>query len=219
MHQGRRDVCHLLGKCKTLLGVCLFSPLANNLPRQYPSKKETTVRWLQKDETTFYTDEMERKEQWQYYISSYMRIEHTEGVIRSRLQKVLLERNLPSGANDSSDDGYKPKPLFVHEGLILRICLLSYKIVYEKDTSDYFVYNTAHFDSADERKFHEDKQVFMKEVREERFKEKMVMNSPWMKNMSQEEVQKMNEDYQKWANQGVPLPSAQRQSGDTAMTS
>jgi paired amphipathic helix protein Sin3a len=150
---------------------------------------------------------MERKEQWQYYISSYMRIEHTEGVVRSRLQKVLLERNLPSGANDSSEDGYTPKPLVVHEGLILRICLLSYKIVYEIGTSDYFIYNTASSGTTEERSFLEEKQVFLKELREQRFKEKMVMNSPWMKNMSQEDVQKMNEDYQKWVKDGVPLPS------------
>ncbi|OIW24080.1 hypothetical protein CONLIGDRAFT_637317 [Coniochaeta ligniaria NRRL 30616] len=173
----------------------------------YPTKKEATVRWLQKDETTFYTDEMERKEQWQYYISSYMRIEHTEGVVRSRLQKVLLERNLPSGANDS-DDGYVPKPVVVHEGLVLRICLLSYKIVYEKGTSDYFVYNTAPAPKdGEEPDFQEEKQVFMRELREERFREKMVMNSPWMKNMSQDQVQQINEDYQRWKDEGVPLPS------------
>lgn len=175
---------------------------------------------MQKDETTFYTDEMERKEQWQYYISSYMRIEHTEGVVRSRLQKVLLERNLPSGANDSSEDGYTPKPVVVHEGLILRICLLSYKIVYEKGTADYFIYNTPASSSHDEgAEFNEDNQLLMKELREERFKEKMVMNSPWMKNMSQVEVQRINEEYQKWKDEGV-LPGssvAGQSNGDTTM--
>ncbi|KAL1842517.1 hypothetical protein VTK73DRAFT_3106 [Phialemonium thermophilum] len=186
----------------------------------YPSKKEATVRWLQKDETTFYTDEMERKEQWQYYISSYMRIEHTEGVVRSRLQKVVLERNLPSGAaTDASDDGYVPKPLVVHEGLILRICLLSYKIVYEKGTADYFIYNTGgHFASPAERSFHEEKRAFLREHREEKFREKMVMNSPWMKDMSQEDVQRMNEDYKRWVQDGVPLPMAAPNGGDTTMT-
>ena len=142
-----------------------------------------------------------------------MRIEHTEGVVRSRLQKVLLERNLPSNAND--EDTFLPKPLAVHEGLVLRICLLSYKIVYEKGFEDYFIYNTASFGSQDERSFHEDKQVFMKELREEKFKEKMIMNSPWMKNMSREEVQSVNEDYQKWVREAVSPPSAQN--GDIMM--
>lgn len=174
---------------------------------------------MQKDETTFYTDEMERKEQWQYYISSYMRIEHTEGVVRSRLQKVLLDRNLPSGASGSSDDGFTPKPLAVHEGLVLRICLLSYKIVYEKGTSDYFIYNSAAStdEQPEESKFQEDKQLFLRDLREEKFKEKMVMNSPWMKDMSREEVQKINEDYQKWVKDGVPPPTSQ--DDDTVMLS
>lgn len=159
---------------------------------------------------------MERKEQWQYYISSYMRIEHTEGVVRSRLQKVLLERNLPSGAN-GSDDGYTPKPLVVQEGLVLRICLLSYKIVYEKGTSDYFIYNTLPtLRDGEEPEFQEEKQVFLREMREERFKEKMVMNSPWMKNMSQVQVQQINEEYQRWKDEGVSLPSQKGTVGSAA---
>ena len=152
-------------------------------------------------------DEMERIQQWQYYISSYMRIEHTEGIVRSRLQKVLLERNLPSDAKDS-DDGYTPKPLVIHEGLIVRICLNSSKMVFEKGTSDYFIYNTNTFSSQEDKSFHEDKQVFQKELRAERLKEKMVMNNLWMKNMSQEEVQKANEEYQNWVKDENQIASA-----------
>jgi paired amphipathic helix protein Sin3a len=158
--------------------------------------------------------EMEAKERWQYYVSSYVRIENTEGINRSRLQKVLLERNLPSGANDS-DDGFTPKPLVINEGLVLRICLNSSVIKYEGGTSEYFIYNTTPA-SKDERDFNEDKQVFLKEIREEKFREKMVMNSPWMKNMSQEEVQKMNEDYLKWVRDGIQRPTAAKD--DVVMT-
>jgi paired amphipathic helix protein Sin3a len=172
---------------------------------QYPSKKEATVRWLQKDETTFYMDEMERIQQWQYYISSYMRIEHTEGIVRSRLQKVLLERNLPSDAKDS-EDGYTPKALVIQEGLVVRICLNSSKMVFEKGTSDYFIYNTNSFNSHEDRSFHEDKQVFQKELRSERLREKMVTNNSWMRGMSHEEVQKVKDDYQKWREGDILSP-------------
>jgi paired amphipathic helix protein Sin3a len=164
---------------------------------QYPKNKEATVRWLQKDETTFYMDEMERIQQWQYYISSYMRIEHTEGIVRSRLQKVLLERNLPSDAKDSSEEGYTPKPLVIHEGLVVRICLNSSKMVFEKGTSDYFIYNTGR-PSADEEDDYAAKQAFRREIRAEKLKEKMVTNNAWMKGLSHEEVQKVNNDYQRW---------------------
>lgn len=156
------------------------------------------MRWLQKDETTFYVDEMERVEQWQYYISSYMRIEHTEGIVRSRLQKVLLERNLPSDAKDSSDEGYAPKPLVIHEGLVVRICLNSYKMVFEKGTSDYFIYNTGRAGADGEDDEEAAQQAFRREIRAEKLKEKMVTNNAWMRGLSHEEVQKVNNDYQKW---------------------
>ncbi|KAK3945439.1 hypothetical protein QBC46DRAFT_336752 [Diplogelasinospora grovesii] len=172
----------------------------------YPSKKEATVRWLQKDETTFYMDEMERIQQWQYYISSYMRIEHTEGVVRSRLQKVLLERNLPSDAKDSSEEGYTPKPVVIHEGLVVRICLNSSKMVFEKNTCDYFIYNTNSFATQEDKAFHDERQAFQREMREQRLKEKFVFNSSWMKNMSQEEVQNVFGDYQKWKEGEIPVP-------------
>jgi paired amphipathic helix protein Sin3a len=157
---------------------------------------------------------MERKQQWQYYIASYMRIEHTEGVDRSQLNRTVLERNLPAAANDASDDGYVPKPLVVHEGLVLRICLNTYHTVYEPGTSEYFIFDSAP-QSHDERAFHEDKQVFMKELREEKFTEKMVLNSPWMRNMSREDVSKINEEYQNWVKGTAPNSES---NGEVAMT-
>ena len=79
-------------------------PRASLTYSQIPGKNEATVRWLQKDDTTFHMDEMELRDRWQYYISSWMRTEPTEGVSRSRMQKVVLTRNLPSGDADSDGD-------------------------------------------------------------------------------------------------------------------
>lgn len=165
------------------------------------------MRWLRKDETTFYMDEMERIQRWQYYISSYMRIEHTEGIVRSRLQKVLLERNLPSDAKDSSsEEGYTPKPLVIHEGLVIRICLNSSKMVFEKGTSDYFIYNTSYRRGSEEEGEHAARQAFRREMRAEKLKEKMVTNNAWMKDLSHEEVQKVNNDYQRWKEGEILAP-------------
>lgn len=173
------------------------------------------MRWLQKDETTVYTDEMDRILQWQYYISSYMRVEHTEGIDRSRLQKVLLERNLPSDAKDLSDDEDTRKQLLMQEGLILRVCINSLKMQYMPGTTDCFMYKPRTFNSPDERSFHEDKQVFHKEMRDERLKEKMVTNNLWMKGMSHEEVQRVKDDYQKWK-EGETLSPHQPDGADNA---
>lgn len=151
-------------------------------------------------------DEMELRERWQYYISSYMRVEPTEGVPRSRLQRTVLARNLPSGEADS-DDGEVPKPLKYDESLILRICLNSNRIVWGEGTSEYFIYAAAPEDEEDKAK-QEEHLAAIKEHREQRFQEKMVMNNSWMRGLSQDEVQAANEEFQKWFKDGVsPTPS------------
>ncbi|OTB05118.1 hypothetical protein M426DRAFT_143786 [Hypoxylon sp. CI-4A] len=166
----------------------------------FPSNQEATVRWLQRDETTFYMDEMELRERWQYYISSFMRVEPTEGVPRSRLQKTVLARNLPS--QEDADDGDVPKPLAYDESLVLRICLNSNKIVWEKGTSEFFIYATEPEDEKEKEAAREYRQA-VTDHRDQRFREKMVMNNAWMKGMSQDEVQKVNENFQKWFKDGV----------------
>lgn len=184
------------------------------------------MRWLQKDETTFYMDEMERIQQWQYYISSYMRIEHTEGVVRSRLQKVLLERNLPTDLmlKDSPENDYATKPLHVNEGLVVRICLNSSKMVFEKGTSDSFIFVSSGNEggSAEEEEREADakaKEAFRSEIRAEKLKEKMVTNNAWMKGLSHEDVQKVNNEYQMWKEKETEIPSAaeQEEAADVTM--
>jgi paired amphipathic helix protein Sin3a len=172
---------------------------------QNPDRQEATARWLQKEETTFHTDEMERIQQWQYYISSYVRIEPTEGVVRSRLQKVVLERNLPSDAKDT-DDGYSPKPLVFQENLVVRICLNSYKMVFEKGTSDCVIYSTGRRLSDEEAQEDAAKARFRRELKAERLKEKMVTNNAWMKGLSHEEVQKVKDDYLRWKEGEILTP-------------
>ena len=181
---------------------------------QYPTKDEATIRWLQRDETTFYMDEMELKERWQYYISSFVRVEPTEGVNRSRLQRTVLSRNLPASDADS-EDGSVPAPLLYDESLTLRICLNSSKIVWEKGTSEWFIYNTAP-DNDKEAAEREERIKVGRELRKQRFIEKMVMNSAWMRDMDPDEVRKVNEDFQKWIKDGTVPPAAENKADDAA---
>lgn len=163
-------------------------------------------------------DEMERVQQWQYYISSYMRVEHTEGVVRSRLQKVLLERNLPSdAARDSSEEDYMNKPLVIHEGLVVRICLNSSKMVFEKGTDDSFAYTAGQRATAEEVREAKDKESFRREVLGEKLKEKMVTNNAWMKGLSHEDVQKVNNEFQKWKEIELPAMDNAEDAADVTM--
>ena len=97
---------------------------------------------------------------------------------------------------------------------MVRICLNSYKMVFEKDTCDYFLYNKDTFDSQDERKFHEDKQVFFTELRSDRLKDKMITNNAWMKGMSHEGVQRMKDEYQRWKDGEILAPGQGQGQGE-----
>ncbi len=152
---------------------------------------------------------MDRVKQWSYYISSYMRAENTEGIARSGLHRTLLFRNLPAGVRDAASEEVEiRKAIAYDEDMTLRICLNSLKVAFDKNTMEYFIYNAKSFAAQSDRPYDEDQQLFQKEFRGERQQEKMVMNNRCMKGMSQEEVQKANEEYQKWSKEGdQPLPN------------
>jgi paired amphipathic helix protein Sin3a len=158
-------------------------------------------------------DEMALKQRWQYYISSYIRVEPTEGIPRDRLQKVVITRNLPN-SEANSEDGTIPKPLSYAEGLGMKICLNTSKIFWAKETSEFFIYDRAP-KTAPERKRHAFVLKARSAYRESKFTEKMVHNNAWMKDKSQEEVQNINAGFQKWMKEGVvPEVSEQTEKAD-----
>lgn len=146
---------------------------------------------------------MDLRDRWQYYISSWARNEPTEGVPRSRMQKVLLTRNLPSGDADS-DGEHQPKSIWYREGLGMKICVNTSKIIYDKGTSNCAIYHV--IGGSDEEHARHQQMSEVVENRNQKFIEQMAMNSPWMKNLSQEAVQQAKEDYQKWKGEGIPPP-------------
>lgn len=160
------------------------------LIRYYPRQRSVTTQLITGDETTFDLSDMERKERWQYYASSYVRVEYTEGVPRQRIRRTVLPRNIPY-ADTASDDDVKRQPVQYDEQLILLICVNSYKIMFKQNTSEWFIY------SGDATKTPAELER-VKGNRNQRFREKFIMNSPWMKNMSQGQVQQANEDFDKW---------------------
>lgn len=168
----------------------------------FPQKSEATVRWLQRDETTFYMDEMQLRERWQYYISSFIRVEPTEGVARSKMKKVVLTRNLPSGESDNDEDGI-PKPVSYKESLTVSICLKSSKMIWAPGTSEYFVYDQAPR-TKEQREHREKLTKATSSFRERKLLEKMVHNPVWAKDMSPEEVQEINGNFRRWMDEGIP---------------
>jgi paired amphipathic helix protein Sin3a len=158
-------------------------------------------------------DELELRERWQYYISSYIRVEPTEGVPRSKIRKPILPRNLASSDVDS-DDGNPRKPHFYEEKLVTKVCLNTNKLGFEKGGTEWYVYTTDP-DTQEEKTAAEERRALISEWRSQKLKERFVMNNGWlengwMKNLSQDEVQKANENFQKWIKDGAAPSSSVR---------
>lgn len=86
-------------------------------------------------------ENLDREQRWQYYVSSYMQIEPTEGVDRSRVGKSVLARNLPSSSDVDSESGDTRRQIHYHEGLTLMICMATSKITYEAGTAESHIYS------------------------------------------------------------------------------
>lgn len=178
----------------------------------FPQASEATVRWLQRDDTTFYMDEMQMKERWQYYISSFIRVEPTEGVPRGKLQKVVLTRNLPPSDADAEDE-VMPKPLLYSENLNISICLRTSKMIWTPGTSEYYIYDQSPKDP-EQRERRAKITKALSGFREAKLTEKLVDNPAWAKEMSPEEVEETKKTFRKWMDDGE-APAAAEQ--DVAM--
>lgn len=156
-----------------------------------------------KNETTFDLDDMERTQKWQYYVSSYVRVEPTEGVPRPKQNSVVKIRNLPQSdsLSTSSSEENRRNPMLFDESLVFRICVNSYALLYEKNTMEWFVYTNEKAKLASERADQ------LRLQRNDRFKEKFVMNNTWMRGMSQSQVENQNRRFDSWINEGA-LPGS-----------
>jgi paired amphipathic helix protein Sin3a len=191
---------------KTLLCCCGFCSPQMDIWRmlifsQNTSSRQAKTKIMSRDGTTFELGKMERKEAWKYYISSFVRVEPTEGVRRVKVRKTVLTRNMRNVNADTDSDtdsaiAVIKKPWSFDEGLILQICVNTYNLTYKAGTTDSHIFNWPK--ATDPR---------VTDRRNQRFRNNFILNSPWMKNMSHSQVEKTKGDFDLWMKEGV-LPGS-----------
>ena len=160
----------------------------------------TTVKIFKKDEKTYELDELAESARWSYYVSAYSMLGRTEGVQARSTSLPFLHRNFPSQleTDDEYNDDYSPAS---HEdGLVLRISPQNYHILYDPGTSDWFTH------SVKQQKKGLGAYEQAKQGRIEGLKTVMENQdlNPWIKAAQPGEVEKTNEDFARWIQDGPP---------------
>ncbi|KAI9680160.1 MAG: Transcriptional regulatory protein sin3 [Trizodia sp. TS-e1964] len=160
----------------------------------FQSTKRATAQYLLKDDNTFDMDQMDERKKWEYYIASFATVEPTEGVILERLRMPFLKRNHPKDDSFQDDDPLLLSIVEASENLVLRICVNSYKALYQPNTSDSF-FRVPEASSAVNAS---------KEKRSSKFIEKFSSNSPWFKKFdNQSDIDAKIDNYKKWIQGGT----------------
>jgi paired amphipathic helix protein Sin3a len=151
-------------------------------------------------------------DQWKYYVSSYFRIEPTEGVPRERMHKAVLMRNVSTNDADFEDGAAREVRAGSKEELIMRIAVHGFEIKFgPPPNAEYFIFTDKPFgdDPATGRSYARERLQPFENIRTERFKEKFEMNNAWMKGKSRDEVAQKNDEFKKWMEDGVLTSAAQ----------
>ena len=163
---------------------------------------------FKKDDKTFDIESMTAESRWSYYISSYVMRDWTEGVTH-RIQWPFLRRNLPKDLDSEEDYGQAYLPQWNEDGLIIRIAMNNYHILYEPGTTDWWVHD------------HQVRQRGMtgaealRQLRKRGFEERFVHNAKWMSDLSQEDVDGCIESYANMIN-GEPKSTRHKVEGGRA---
>lgn len=153
-------------------------------------------------------------DQWKYYVSSYFRIEPTEGVPRERMHKAVLMRNVSTNDADFEEGAPREVRAGSKEELIMRIAVHGFEIKFgPPPNSEYFIFTDKPFGENPEthQPYALERLRPFETARTDRFKAKFEMNNAWMKGKSRDEVAQKNDEFKKWIEDGVLASSSAAQ--------
>ena len=158
-----------------------------NRPKDSSSTK-TTVRVFPPEESTFDNDSLSEEARWQYYIASYTMSDPTEGVDLSRMSFPFLRKNVtpqPSNAEEAYSSAYGK--MQHRDTQTVSISPDTYKVFYSSEF--YFLRALA-------------QKTYDRTRDNEKFYEKFVNHTTWMRNESDEAVSRRKVAYERACGEG-----------------
>lgn len=158
---------------------------------QENASKKVLIRLFHRDDPTFNLSELDEIQLWATYVNSYTSIPHTEGVPADRIHMPFLRRQMPTPEDqDDAIDGVSAS-----EKLSARISPDTYKPSFTPDQVDWLVHTHPQLSTLDLEK--EAVAAIKEDATEsdDRLAEKLVMNSPWMKEMNAADVEAAKTKY------------------------
>lgn len=151
---------------------------------------------------------MSPEAKWVYYITSYTKVEPTEGVpIEGHVSMPFLKRNLPEDIEEP-EPKERSVPYLYQSDLEFHICVNSYKIDYDKKGIDWFVHSKKQRISGFKGPVNLDR---VSENRRSKFREKFVLNNKWTKELDKDEVDRVTKKFSSWVDQGPDPNSVTRE--------
>jgi paired amphipathic helix protein Sin3a len=162
---------------------------------QTPEDKLCLVRLFPSEEATFDSDALSDDARWQYYVASYTMTDATEGVDQSKMHLPYLRRNIaPQNANiePAYEEIYGELDHVDEQSAF--ISPDSYKLILKND------YGFLRPSAGDKlsRKHYEAGKI----EENEKFREKFVRNTAWMKDQRAEDVERRKAAWEKGIKEG-----------------
>ncbi|KAL6243476.1 Transcriptional regulatory protein sin3 [Rhinocladiella similis] len=157
-----------------------------------PNDRLCTIRLFPSEDATFDSDTLSDDARWQYYVASYTMTDATEGIDQSRLRSPYVKRNIaPQNANVEAAYEEVFGDLDHTDEQTAFISPESYKLLLQNEFG--FVHRGAvEKASSAAPKAHES----------EKFREKFVRNTAWMKDQRAEDVERRKAAWEKGVKEG-----------------
>lgn len=163
--------------------------------QQVPKDQMCTVRLFPSEDATFDSDSMTDEARWQYYTASYTMTDATEGVDQTRVRPSYLRRNIiPQNANIEAayNEVYGNLAYFDEQTAFI-----------SPDTYKLFLHHDFGFERLEIHDGTSGKQFEVGKMEEnERFREKFVRNTAWMKDQRAEDVEQRKAAWERGLKEG-----------------